>query len=189
MLLEITQFLDEHQISYHLEGGTLLGIVRDQDLLPWDVDLDISIPSECSDSLIKLKIKFFLMGYKLSVRRNELNYGPLKIGDIKMIKIKPLAGYVLKWLNPKFDHLTLDIFVKYSDADYVYWRAVDKVMRVDRKYYLTKESIHYFGATLHAPNDYTGYLTRKYGDWKIALKEWSCNVNEKTIVQDANGLL
>lgn len=43
MLLQTCRLLDQHNIPYYLEGGTLLGIVRDGDLLPWDGDLDISI--------------------------------------------------------------------------------------------------------------------------------------------------
>ena len=43
MLFYFTDFLTKHRINYFLEGGTLLGIVRDGDLLPWDHDVDISI--------------------------------------------------------------------------------------------------------------------------------------------------
>ena len=44
MLISVAELLDKNSILYHLEGGTLLGIVRDKDLLPWDNDIDISIP-------------------------------------------------------------------------------------------------------------------------------------------------
>ena len=43
LLLRAVRVLDEAGIRYHLEGGTLLGLVRDGDLLPWDHDVDISV--------------------------------------------------------------------------------------------------------------------------------------------------
>ena len=44
--IEIIDLLNEKDIPYHLEGGVLLGIVRDRDLLPWDNDTDLSINFE-----------------------------------------------------------------------------------------------------------------------------------------------
>ena len=51
MLFYSTDFLTKHGIKYFLEGGTLLGIVRDGDLLPWDHEVDISI--DYSDAFIR----------------------------------------------------------------------------------------------------------------------------------------
>ena len=44
--IEIIDLLNGKDIPYHLEGGVLLGIVRDGDLLPWDNDTDLSINFE-----------------------------------------------------------------------------------------------------------------------------------------------
>jgi phosphorylcholine metabolism protein LicD len=57
ILFDITEFLEKNNIPYHLEGGTLLGIVRDNDLLPWDHDVDLSISVE---DLLKYLIICFL---------------------------------------------------------------------------------------------------------------------------------
>ena len=45
LLVEISLLLEQHHIQYYLEGGTLLGILRENRLLPWDGDLDLSIMS------------------------------------------------------------------------------------------------------------------------------------------------
>lgn len=37
LLFEVVELLEKHNIDYHLEGGPLLGVVRDKDLLPWDM--------------------------------------------------------------------------------------------------------------------------------------------------------
>ena len=43
MLKRISRILEEQDIPYILEAGTLLGVVREQRLLPWDNDIDITI--------------------------------------------------------------------------------------------------------------------------------------------------
>lgn len=50
--------LKKREINYWLDCGTLLGIVRDQNLLPWDTDLDIGIfKQDLSDSDIEYIVK------------------------------------------------------------------------------------------------------------------------------------
>ena len=36
-------FLNEHEIQYWLTDGTLLGLIRENRILPWDSDLDLGI--------------------------------------------------------------------------------------------------------------------------------------------------
>ena len=45
-LIEIINLLDKNEISYWVCHGTLLGIVRDKDLIPWDHDIDIAVWDE-----------------------------------------------------------------------------------------------------------------------------------------------
>lgn len=48
VLQGICQTLADNKVNYFLDGGTLLGIIRDGDLLPYDKDMDIGIFSETS---------------------------------------------------------------------------------------------------------------------------------------------
>jgi len=45
------------KVPYYLEGGTLLGIVRDKQLLPWDNDIDVTVFTQ---SMTQQKWKTFI---------------------------------------------------------------------------------------------------------------------------------
>lgn len=55
MLIEIDAFCREHNIRYMLAFGTLLGAIRHKGYIPWDDDVDISMPL---DDMIRFKNLF-----------------------------------------------------------------------------------------------------------------------------------
>lgn len=186
MLFTIATLLDRKNIPYHLEGGTLLGIVRDKDLLPWDYDVDISIPSEYIPEILKLRFILLMHGYRISIRRSPEDVGPIKKGEYYIFKIKPLLGYIINWFIPGYNKnfVVLDIFIKRKDNTHTYWEAKGKVMRVENKFYESYETVYYKGFPLKAPNHYQEYLTQKYGDWSVPVKEWDCGKDELTIYKN-----
>lgn len=185
ILFSITSIFDQNHIPYHLEGGALLGIVRDKDLLPWDNDIDISVPSESGFKIPKLRLKLFFLGYHISTRKSLVNAGPIKQGGYSIFKIKPLVAYFIRWFIPNYESIVMDVFIKTKDKTHTYWQAKSKVMRVDNKFYQGFDSIEYNGQTLRAPNFYEDYLTEKYGDWSVAVKDWDCAKNELTVYEEA----
>jgi len=44
-------FLEHHNLEYYLTYGTLLGAVRDRDIIPWTADVDIVVPEASSAAL------------------------------------------------------------------------------------------------------------------------------------------
>jgi lipopolysaccharide cholinephosphotransferase len=187
VLFDVISFLDKEKINYHLEGGTLLGLVRDKELLPWDHDVDLSISADDSENFARKRWKIFLKGYRVTTRRMNQDIGGFKKGQYRIFKVKQFLPSIIKWAFPvvKRFMVVADIFVKASDEKYTYWQANDKIMRVDKKYYSHHEIIEYNGFKLKAPFEYHNYLTDKFGDWKTPVKEWDCGKDEKTIIGDA----
>lgn len=182
-LILVAQLFDEANINYALEGGTLLGIVRDDQLLPWDHDLDLSVNQPETEKILRLKWKLLKMGLKLSIRRNQTKNNLIPHGSVYLIKIKPTKKVILNVLKGhKTPHFVVcDIFIKFPDANYYYWQAKDKIMRIDRKYHDSTQTISYHNTSLKVPNRYKDYLAEKYGDWSIPVREWNCAKDEKTI--------
>ena len=51
------QFLDKHGLRFYLGEGTLLGAIRHHGFIPWDDDVDILMPREDYQKLVKLAKK------------------------------------------------------------------------------------------------------------------------------------
>lgn len=186
MLYSTIKFFDNSNIAYHLEGGTLLGIVRDGDLLPWDHDIDLSIPSSEVDKLLKARYKLYLKGFKVTIRKSSKQSGPFEKDQIYLFKIKKLIPSIIKFVYPWYakNYVVLDVFVKVTDGNDTYWRTEIRLLKVDKKHYQSFESLNYMGYKVKIPNDYKEYLTQKYGDWSIPVKDWECHKNEGTICEN-----
>lgn len=68
ILDEIVNICDKFDLKYYLAGGTLLGAVRHQGFIPWDDDIDISMPRSDYEKFLKiapteLRNKYFLDCY------------------------------------------------------------------------------------------------------------------------------
>jgi len=187
VLFDIIDFFEKENIIYYLEGGTLLGIVRDGCLLPWDHDIDLSISVKNADLFAKNKKKLAKKGYRITERKIHKDLGGFKKGEYRIFKVKKFWPSILKIFFPIFQRymVVADIFVKANDDDYTYWQAMEKIMRVDKKYYSSYEIVKYMDRHIKVPHDYKGYLTEKYGDWSVPKKEWICGKDEKTIITDA----
>jgi lipopolysaccharide cholinephosphotransferase len=81
--------------------------------------------------------------------------------------------------------IVADIFVKFDDNNYTYWQAMEKIMRVNKIFYSSFETVEYKGRSFKVPFKYKEYLTEKYGDWSTPIEKWSCGEDENTVICDA----
>lgn len=179
LLMDVTEFLDKHKIQYALEGGTLLGIYRENRLLPWDSDVDLSILSSELNKLESILKELTSKGYRVRTRFSKFEEPPFKKGSIRIIKIR----------NKRFFGLVkgkvcLEIFVKYVLEDKVYWKVADKTMYAPKSYYESYDSIEFLNRKLYIPSQTENYLTHKYGDWTKTIKTWDAITDEKSLIKN-----
>lgn len=65
LMKDTHELFEKNNITYWLEGGTLLGCIRHKGIIPWDDDLDIAIDREDVSKLKKIEFQLEELGYEL----------------------------------------------------------------------------------------------------------------------------
>lgn len=183
MLKDVTQVLEDNDISYILDYGTLLGIVREDRLLPWDSDMDISITDEFVDPFLKIRWKLWLKGYRTRVRRYKKDVGVFKKGSIRIIKIQTRKFLFFRGIR------LMDLFVKRKingECCYTVSKNPYILKSVPQKFHDNLTTIPFEGKDYYVPEQYKEYLTFVYGDWKIPVKKWSFKTSDNCVKEMIN---
>lgn len=75
ILKEVKRICDENNITYSLEGGTLLGAIRHKGFIPWDDDLDISMVRDEYERFLKIAPKAIKPEYVVQSWYSDTGYG------------------------------------------------------------------------------------------------------------------
>lgn len=73
ILREFDRVCKKHNLRYYLVGGTLIGAVRHKGFIPWDDDIDVSMPREDFDKLCSVAKEDFGGSYFLQSSKTEKN--------------------------------------------------------------------------------------------------------------------
>lgn len=176
LLSEVTSIFESCNITYWLEGGTLLGLRREGRLLPWDNDLDISIHESEFNKLSLLQNTLKKNGYRVRTRVFEKDSEVFKKGDLRMIKIRTRRFFGIFKGN-----VCLDVFIKYTKNEKTYWEIANKVKNVPFKYYETFKTLDFKGKPYAIPNLTDEYLTYRYGDWQTPVKDWDTAKDDRAL--------
>ena len=173
MLLKTIDILNENGFKYWLEAGTLLGIMRDGDLIPWDYDADLGIPADTADDIMNLRLKL-LPNYLIKRRRVHTSWLP---GNMRVIKVKT------PWEKIRQVNFHVDLFCVYPVKNKYRWVDSNALKHVDRKYYDTLSTIEWEGRTINIPNHAEEYLSLRYGNWQIPNQNYNAGLHDGAIAE------
>lgn len=146
-------------IPHFFTFGTLLGIVRDGSIIPWDDDIDVAV---FSDDYEQIKNKLLE-----DISRYE------EFFDIKL--------YARIYSNGNPASITLDclkngkkLFMVNFDFMYIDGEMVKQELNdTPLKFFEGFDELKFEGNHIKVPKDYKGYLDYTYGDWHIVKKNTS----------------
>ena len=172
LLNEITDILDEHHVKYWLDFGTLLGVVREKRILPWDDDIDISIFEEDEKVMLEKVLPVIKKArYRAYTIRLKEDVGPLKEGDIRSFKIRNNRFFFLR------GYVKLDIFIMYKHQKDLYWYELGEPHSLPQNLVSEFQMIDFNGKKYRVPKDYDTYLTHHYGDWRTPNPNYNSSVD------------
>lgn len=171
LLNVVTRIFEENKIKYVLDCGTLLGIVRENRLLPWDNDLDLSFFCDSEKEILSLKKMVRQAGLYPQIKYQEKDDHPLNKGDIRLLKIFNKGIF-------SRDRIHVDCFLmkRASKESFVcaYGGSAHYVrVEIPAKFYNDLDTINFNGKNFFTPKHVTEYLTYRYGDWETPISDGS----------------
>lgn len=157
----VSRFSAAHEIPIMLDFGTLLGAVRDGDLIAWDDDIDLSIND----------VDFPLIVEHLDELRSFFPDREGLVVDISVIRSEGVVTGVLTTLKSASDSTPIVPFeVGFVRRVFEDGKSITKSAGPEfiapEQHFRSLDRMQFLGAQFYTPHDVRGYLTFVYGDWQ-----------------------
>lgn len=186
IVLSLNQLARDRGVGLMLDFGTLLGISRDGDLIPWDDDIDFSAPEHEADAVEQVVRKFIN-----KTPRADLRWSPERVTDRNgrvsclLLRFKPAAASTLRPFTTSL------CFREYRDGQAIHMPSLG-MWYAPEKHFRSVELLDWHGKQLQVPVAHQHYLAFVYGDsWatpkqNIQLSDYAhLNETDFTAIRDA----
>lgn len=153
ILKEVHRICEKHNLRYFLSDGTLLGAVRHQGFIPWDDDLDISMPREDYNKFMAIAQGELSEDYFMQTMKTDpyykLYHVPLKVRYNKSLFIEDGENH-----KKYHQGIYIDIFPMDKAPDsmgkYSLQSKLSKFLLVSKMKINTRDfpSVKFFGRTI-----------------------------------------
>lgn len=173
LVLFAIKILEKNNIPYWVDEGTLLGIIRDGDLLPWDHDADMGVPGEYAEKLWNIRHQFspvFTMVRKMTS-------SPWLPGKFRSVKLKtPFERFV--GIN-----FHIDLFFKYKIGTRQHWIIMNALKHSESKFFDKLDTTTWEGRKINIPSNVKEYLRLNYGNWEVPDPDFDPSIDNGTIAE------
>lgn len=163
----IQQVLDEHEISFFFDMGTLLGIIREGKIIAHDLDIDIAIIRKNSEEIEKVRKILSEAGCQI-----KYSYECESIGVVE-------DSFCVNEI--KFD---INYYYLGEESDYCYLMYKNPELKYERNEELSVVELHcskickivktdFMGGQVNIPENAKDYLEERYGkNWRVPDPDW-----------------
>jgi hypothetical protein len=164
VLVEIVELLNSNNVDYWVAEGTLLGIIRDNKLIPHDTDLDFYlVDTKYVDLLHEILTDMgFSVGRLLKHRGRiyQLTYYNSENLLVDFLFWKKLHNRKFQWIGPEIKGRRIQDASYYHTYTSISWNGVS--MRTFRQYRVWLELV--YGKNWLIPESQKGDWTKSIGD-------------------------
>lgn len=194
-----SEIMHQHGANCWVDSGTLLGLIRENRLLPNDTDIDLGIWAEDIPGLLRAACFFEKAGYRVvkeyyenQIFKCKLEHRHKKERTIDINIFRRKEGYAwcpqkfvppnpYKLFDPRFWLLSCVQFpicfawknlVKSTSITDLPWSFISDIRTwwIPESYF---ENVEFLAKwDVYAPSNYKNYLTLRYGDWRSPDSNW-----------------
>ena len=162
----------KNSIELYIDFGTLLGVARDNTVMPWDDDIDFAI-TKIPDQTFLNWLTQWRTSHHLPVTFEV---------ETRKDKHDDFIDFVLKFSHPDYQSfLTTICYRKEVDGQSLHMPSLGQWF-APQVHFSSPDYIEWQGINVQVPHDYENYLEFVYGDWKTPKKNMSmtdyANLNE-----------
>ncbi len=165
MLEWVDDRLKQAGIPYYVDHGTLLGLIRDGDLLPWDDDLDLSVPAAFTEATLNA----VQAGRSALPHANDLAWTAETIVDSDLNRI---YGVILSYKEKnrlELRKFAVSLWFMFPQDGQIR----QYINSAPEPFFAGHDEWAYRGRSYPIPKQARDYLEFHYGSWQVPVKDMS----------------